>query len=195
MSPPPTPPIDASAAARLLAHMVEAWLLAEPRSITTEEITDECNVRSGTPQSAGVRLRQAVDAGPSTSQPGEYRASICTAGQSIGAGMDAANDPDIGSGPGRIGSSDGGPGGLQDAGSGCLDGPGRGGVCPRGVASRALEPRLAPSARAVRADGHVGDRCRWLLRPGGLQRWVAARAQGHDGASGAAFSARAPPRR
>jgi hypothetical protein len=39
--------------------MVEAWLVAEPRSITTEEITDERDDRSGTPQSAGVRLRQA----------------------------------------------------------------------------------------------------------------------------------------
>ena len=26
--------------------MVEAWLVAEPRSITTEEIVDECNDRS-----------------------------------------------------------------------------------------------------------------------------------------------------
>ena len=47
----------------------------------------------------------------------------------------------------------------------------------------------------LRADGDFGHRCRWLLRPGGLQRWIAARTQGHDGASGAAFSARAPPRR
>src|SRR6266481_5153441 len=175
--------------------MVEAWLVAEPRSISTEEITDERNDRSGTPESAGVRIRQAVDAGPGTPQPGKYGAPIRAARQSVGAGMDAANDPDIGSGPGRIGSSDGGPGGLQDAGSGCLDGSGGGGVCSRGVASGTLEPRLAPPSRAVRADGHVGDRCGWLLRPSGLQRWVAARAQGHNGSSRAAFSARAPPRR
>jgi len=50
----------------LVAHMVEAWLVAEPRAITTEEITDECNDRSGTSESAGVRLRQTVDASPST---------------------------------------------------------------------------------------------------------------------------------
>src|ERR1022692_4919663 len=137
----------------------------------------------------------AVDAGPSAPQPGEYGASVCAARQSAGAGLDAANDPDIGSGPGSIGSSDGGPGGLQDAGSRCLDGPSGSGVCSGGVAPRALEPRLAPPARAVRADGHVGDRCRWLLRPGGLQRWVAPRTEGYDGSSRAAFSARAPPRR
>src|ERR1700683_5202090 len=136
--------------------MVEAWLGAEPRLITAEEITDECNDRSGTPQSAGVRVRQAVDAGPGTAQPGEYGASICIARQGAGAGLDAANDPDIGSGLRGVGSSDGRPGGLQDAGSGCLDGSGGGGVCPRGVAPGALEPRLAPSARAVRADGYVG---------------------------------------
>src|ERR1017187_9371335 len=173
--------------------MGQAWLRPAPRAITTEELTDECNDRSGTPESAGVRLHPAVDACPGTPQPGEYGTSICAARQSAGAGLDAANDPDIGSGPGCVGSPDGGPGGLQDAGSRCLDGPGGSGVCARGVAPGALEPRLAPPARAVRADGHVGDRCRWLLRSGGLQRWVITWAQGHDGTSGAAFSARAPP--
>src|SRR5271165_2342890 len=175
--------------------MVEGWLVAEPRSIATEEITDECNDRSQASQSTGLRVRSAVDAGPSAPQPREYGASICAARQSIGAGMDAANDPDIGSGPGRIGSSDGGPGGLQDVGGRCLDGTSRSGVCPRGVASRALEPRLAPVARTVRADGDLGYRCRWLLRPGGLQRWIITWAQRDNGSSGAAFSARAPPRR
>ena len=58
-SPPPTPPIDAVAAAQLLANMVEAWLVAEPRSITTEEITDECNGRSEAPESTGLRVRSA----------------------------------------------------------------------------------------------------------------------------------------
>src|ERR1022692_314487 len=137
----------------------------------------------------------AVDAGPSAPQPGEYGASVCAARQSIGAGMDAANDPDNGSGPGGIGSSDGGPGGLQDAGSRCLDGSSGSGVCTRGVAPRALEPRLAPPARAVCADGDLGHRCRWLLRPGGLQRWIITWAQRDNGSSRAAFSARAPPRR
>src|SRR5260370_37764912 len=149
MSPPPTAPIDASAAARLLANMVEAWLVAEPRSITTEEITDECNDRSEAPESTGTRICSAVDAGPSAPQPGEYRASICAARQSTGAGMDAANEPDIGSGLGCIGSSDGGPGGLQDVGGGCLDGTSGSGVRARGVALCALDTRLAPVARAV----------------------------------------------
>jgi hypothetical protein len=39
--------------------MVEAWLVAEPRSITTEEITDECNDRSEAPESTGLRVRSA----------------------------------------------------------------------------------------------------------------------------------------
>jgi hypothetical protein len=39
--------------------MVEAWLVAELRSITTEEITDERNDRSAAPESAGVCLRAA----------------------------------------------------------------------------------------------------------------------------------------
>jgi hypothetical protein len=148
-----------------------------------------------TPQSPGVRVRQAVDPCPSAPQPGEYGASICAARQGIGAGLDAANDPDIGSGPRGVGSANGGSGGLQDAGGRCLDGPGRGGVCPGSVAVGPLESRLAPTSGVVRVDGHVGDRCRRMLRPGGLQRWVAAGLKGHDGAGGAAFSARAPPRR
>src|ERR1017187_9560731 len=163
--------------------MVEAWLVPEPRAIITEETTHERNDRSETPESAGVRLRPAVDAGPGTPQPGEYGASICAARQSVGAGLDAANDPDIGSGPWSIGSSDGGPGGLQDAGGRCLDGPSGSSVCPRGVALGALEPRLAPPARTVRADGDLGHRCRWLLRPGGLQRWIITWAQRDNGSS------------
>src|ERR1039457_7336763 len=109
--------------------MLEAWLVAEPRSITTEEITDECNDRSKAPQSAGVRVRATVDAGPSAPQSGEHRTSICAARQSVGAGLDAANDPDIGSGPWSIGSSDCGPGRLQDVGSRCIDGTSGSGVC------------------------------------------------------------------
>src|ERR1700730_16020852 len=194
MSPPPTPPIDASAAARLLANMAEAWLVAEPRVITTEEITDECNNPSEAPQSSSLRIRSAVDPGSGASQPGEHRASICAAREGIGAGLDAANDPDIGSGSGRIGSTNHGPGGLQDTGGRCLDGSSGSGICARGVAPRPLEPRLAPPARTVRADGYVGDRCRRVLRPGGFQRRATTWSEGDHGSSGASFSARAPPR-
>jgi len=87
--------------------MVEAWLVAELRSITTEEMPDECNDRSGTPESAGLGVCQAVDACPSAPQPGEYGASIRAARQSIGIGLDAANDPDVGSGPWSVRSSNG----------------------------------------------------------------------------------------
>ena len=69
-------------------------------------VTDECKIEKD--RTGGRRLRSAVDAGPGAPQPGEYRASICAARQSISAGMDAANDPDIGSGLGVSGAQSAG---------------------------------------------------------------------------------------
>jgi hypothetical protein len=92
---------------------------------------------------AYVYVRQSTLAQVRHNQESTERQSICAARQSAGAGLDAANDPDIGSGPRRIGNSDGGTGRLQVAGCRRLDGPGGGGVCPRGVAPRALEPGTA----------------------------------------------------
>src|SRR6267378_1519399 len=48
---------------------------------------------------------------------------------------------------------------------------------------------------AVCADTDSRNRRRWLLRSSGFQRWTVVGAQGDDGASGVALSARAPPGR
>src|SRR6267378_4078741 len=58
-----------------------------------------------------------------------------------------------------------------------------------------LECGLASAVAAVCADTDSRNRRRWLLRSSGFQRWTVVGAQGDDGASGVALSARAPPGR
>src|SRR6267143_1502731 len=55
----------------------------------------------------------------------------------------------------------------------------------------------APEGAGIGLDRrcHLHTRRRWLLRSSGFQRWTVVGAQGDDGASGVALSARAPPGR
>src|SRR5260370_30183336 len=93
------------------------------------------------------------------------------------------------------GIRDGEAGGLQDLGGGGLDGTSRRGVCVGGLAVGALKPRLASTAGVVRAHRNAGDRRRWLLRSGGLQRRIVTRIEGRNGPGRTTLFARAPPGR
>jgi hypothetical protein len=180
--------------ATLLANMLIALVDADSSFMSTQA-NDEHPDHQRAPQQAGVHLRASVDPGAGAPQPGEHRTPIRPAGQGVGPGVAATIGTCAGPGSGPVGRPDERARGLQDLGVGRGDGPGRRGVCAGSVASGAVEPRLAPPAGAVRADAHAGDRCRWLLRPGRLQRRAAVGSEGHDGAGRAAFSARAPPGR
>src|SRR3974377_4765 len=188
-------PTNFQLASVVVANMLENWLDFSPTALTTAEVIDEPeNLRTAEEQ-ASLHLRASVNPCASAPPSGEHRASVCTATEGDGAGLERNVDPHPRSGFGNIRCPYDGPHGLQDPGSGCFDGPGGRGVCLGGFATGALECRLAPAPRVVCADAHPRDRRGWLLRSGGLQRWFIAGTQGNDGTSGVALYPRAPPGR
>src|SRR5438874_2378145 len=188
-------PIDVGLGGVLLANMLVAWLDGHPRILPTGEVTDESQDPGTSPEQTGLHLLTPVDTEPSPPPSGEHGATVCTAREGIGTGLERIPDPHAGSGPGEDGYRDGEAGGLQDVGGGGLDGPSGRGVCVGGLAAGALKSRLASSVGVVRAHRNAGDRRRWLLRSGGLQRWIVAGIEGRHGPGRTTFFARAPPRR
>src|SRR5664279_1443724 len=179
----------------LIANMLIDMIDCEPTPVSCTELSHEHEDHANPPEQASVYLCAPVDACPSAPQPGEHRAPVRAQGQSADIGL--APEINKGAGPRSwpVGGTDEWPRGLQDAGSRCVNGPSRSSVCPGGIAPGTLQSGLASITRTVRSDPHIGDRCRRLLRPWGLQRWVVAWPQRNDGSGRTSFFARAPPGR
>src|SRR6516162_4064052 len=188
-------PIDVRVGGLLLANMLVAWLDDDPKVSSAGEASHEFQDHRTPPEPTSLRVFTPVDPQPSPPPSGEHGASVCTAPEGAGTGLDGILDPHAGSGPGQDGYRNGSTGGLQDLGGGGLDGASGGGVCLGGLAAGALESRLASAFGAVRTHRNAGDRRRWLLRSGGFQRRIVARIEGCHGPGRASFFARAPPRR
>src|SRR6266496_3044869 len=188
-------PIDVGLGGVLLANMLVAWLDGNPTILPTGEATDESQDPGTSPEQTGVHLLTPVDTEPSPPPSGKHRATVRTAREGTGTGLERIPDPHAGSGPGEDGHRDVEAGGLQDPGGGGLDGASWRGVCPGGLAAGTLQSRLASSAGVVRVHRNAGDRRRWLLRSGGLQRRIVARIEGRNGPGRTTFFARPPPGR
>src|ERR1041384_3068284 len=142
-------PIDVGLGGVLLANMLAAWLDGHPEVLPMGEATDESQDPGTSPEQTGIHLLTPVDTEPSPPPSGEHGATIRTAREGTGTGLERIPDPHAGSGPGEDGHRDVATGGLQDLGGGGLDGASRCGVCVRGLAVGALKSRLASSAGVV----------------------------------------------
>src|SRR5215469_8098126 len=189
-------PIDVRLGGLLLANMLAAWLDDDPKVLSTGEASShEFQDRRTSPEPTSLRVFTPVDTVPGPPPSGEHGASVCTAREGAGTGLERIPDPHAGPGPGQDGYRNGSTRGLQDLGDRGLDGAGGGGVCLGGLAAGTLQSRLASASGAVRPHRNAGDRRRWLLRSGGFQRRIVARIEGRDGPGRASFFTRAPPRR
>src|ERR1700757_4063733 len=188
-------PIDVGLGGVLLANMLVAWLDSDSNVLPTGEAVDESQDRRTSPEPTSVHLFTPVDAEPSPPPSGEHGTSVRTAREGAGTGLERIPDPHAGSGSWEDRHRNGEAGGLQDLGGRGLDGASRRRVCVGGLAAGALQPRLASSAGIVRVHRNAGDRRRWLLRSGGLQRRIVARIEGRNGPGRTTFFARAPPGR
>src|SRR5215472_16095644 len=185
--------IDARLGGVLLANMLAGWLDGDPKVLPTAETADELEDRRTSPEQTGLHLSTPVNPWPSTPPSGEHPAPVCTA--RVGTGLERIPDPHPRPGLGKVWDRNGGARGLQDLGCGCLHGSGGRGVCLGSLATGPLQPRLASTVGAMCAHRNPGDRRRWLLRSGGLQRRIVARLEGDNGAGRVTFFARPPPGR
>src|SRR5712691_8687236 len=144
-------PIDVGLGGILLANMLVAWLDGDPKVLPTEEAVDESQDRRTSPEQTSLHLLTPVDAEPSSPPSGEHGASVRTAREGAGTGLERIPNPHAGSGSGEDGYGDGGTGGLQDLGGGGLDGASGRSVCVGGLTAGALESRLASAPGVVRA--------------------------------------------
>src|SRR5258707_14436519 len=136
-------PIDVGLGGVLLANMLVAWLDGHPRVLPTGEATDESQDPGTSPEQTGLHLLTPVDTEPSPPPSGEHGATVCTAREGTGTGLERIPDPHAGSGSGEDGHGDGEAGGLQNLGGGGLDGARRGGGFVWGLPAGALKPRPA----------------------------------------------------
>src|ERR1019366_7962188 len=173
--------------------MLEGWRAGDPLIWSTAETADEPPDCRTSPEQTCLHLLTPVDTWSSTPPSGEHGAPVCTAREGAGTGLERIPDPHPRPGPGEDGYRDGGEGGLQDLGGGYLDGSSGCGICIGSLAIGALKPGLASAAGAGCAHHHTGDRRRWLLRSGGLQRRIVARIERDHGRT--SLFARAPPGR
>ena len=170
-----TVPIDVKLGGVLLANMLAGWLEGNSNFSVTEEAADEPEDYGTPPEQTCLHLSAPVNAGASAPSSGEHGTPVCPAREGAGTGLERASDPHSRPGSGDVRSTSDGAGRLQDPRSGGLDGSGGRGVCIGGVATGALEFRLASIVGVVRAHRNAGDRRRWLLRSGGFQRRIVAR--------------------
>src|SRR6516162_4372789 len=136
-------PIDVRLGGLLLANMLAAWLDDNPKVLSTGEASHESQDRRTSPEPTSLRVFTPVDAVPSPPPSGEHGASVRTAREGAGTGLERIPDPHAGSGPGQDGHRNGSTGGLQDLGGGGLDGASGRGVCLGGLAAGTLESGLA----------------------------------------------------
>src|SRR2546425_2490043 len=188
-------PLDASLGGVLLANMLAGWLDGNPEALSTAEIANEPQNYRASSEQTGLHLSTPVHSGAGTPPSGEHGTSVRPARESCGTGLERAPHPHPRPGLGKDGDRDDGARGLQDPGGGCFDESGGRGFCIGSFPAGPLESRLASTAGTVCAHLHVGDRRRWLLRSGGLQRRASAWFEGDHGSSGVTFFARAPPGR
>src|ERR1700733_1893166 len=186
-------PIDVELGGAFLANMLACWLDGDRESSFSVEVADEYHDQRAAPEQDRLCLCTPVDAGAGPSPSGEHGAPVCSERESLGTRLERFDGSDSGPGSGQVRSTDNGPGGFQDTGGGSLDGTGGRSVCAGGLATGALEFRLASFAGVVCADRYVGDRRRWLLQPGRFQRRPSFGIKGDDGSSRTSFVARAPP--
>src|SRR5262245_35028199 len=97
------PAIDAGLGGMLLANMIEAWLVGNPDGVTTVEAANELQNHGTTPQQAGLHLYPPVHAGSGAAPPGEHGASVCSARDGAGTGVERIGDPHARPGPGNDG--------------------------------------------------------------------------------------------
>src|ERR1035437_1231686 len=126
--------VDVESGGVLLANMLAGWLDANGESSLSVEAADEYHDQRAAPEQDRVCVCASVDAGAGSSPSGEHGASVCSAGESTGHGLERAVGSDFGWGPGQVRSTDNGTGGFQDSGSGSLDGPGGRSFCAGGFA-------------------------------------------------------------
>src|SRR5437762_9182582 len=165
-----TVPIDVKLGGVLLANMLAGWLEGNSNFSVTEEAADEPEDYGTPPEQTCLHLSAPVNAGASAPSSGEHGTPVCPAREGAGTGLERASDPHSRPGSGDVRSTSDGAGRLQDPRSGGLDGSGGRGVCIGGVATGALEFRLASIVGVVRAHRNAGDRRRWLLQPSRFQR-------------------------
>src|SRR6267154_3409431 len=109
----------------LLANMLEAWLDAQPNFLATTEVSNESQDLRRPPEQTDLHLHSTVDDRSSAAPSGEHRAPVCATRESPGVGLERNGDSDPGSGPGNVGNSDNGTGGLQNPGGRCFHETGR----------------------------------------------------------------------
>src|SRR5215469_8980356 len=124
-------PIDVRVGGLLLANMLAGWLDDDPKVLSTGEASHESQDHRTSPEPTSLHLSTSVDAQPSPPPSGEHGASVCTASEGAGTGLERIPDPHAGSGPGQDGYRNGSTGGLQDFGGGGLNGASGGGICLR----------------------------------------------------------------
>src|SRR5260370_12083791 len=100
----------------LLANMLAAWLDSAPDMFASTEALDELQDHRTSSEQTRLCVCAPVDDGASPAPSGEHRASVCSTSEGAGLGLERSGDPYSGPGSGRIGSTDGGTGGLQNLG-------------------------------------------------------------------------------
>src|SRR6516165_779581 len=185
-------PIEAGLGGVLVANMLEAWLASNPDGVSGTEAANELQDHRTTPEQTGLYLCPPVDECSSAPPSGKHGAPVCTASNGAGTGLERIGDSYTRPGPRHDGDRDEPAGRFQDSGGGCLHGPSGCGVCAGSFTVGAFESRLASAVGAVRADRHVGDRRRRMLRSVGFQRRIVVGIEGDHGPGRTPFFARAP---
>jgi hypothetical protein len=187
---------DLAKAGAIVADMVVSFLAAGGLSANAEEPDDsppqDCRPA---PLEAGVHLYPAIDAGSGALQPGEHGPAVQPGQQGVVAGVGSGEDPGPRPRSRPVRSRRQRPDRLQDLGQRRGDGPDRRDLVAGGVTTCAIEPGLAPPARAVRDHRYPRHRRGWRVPSRRIQRRLGSRDEGHVRPGGAAHHPRAPPRR
>src|SRR5262244_3574119 len=91
-------PIDVRLGGLLLANMLAAWLDDDPKVLSTREASHESQDHRTSPEPTSLRVFTPVDAVPSPPPSGEHGASVCTAREGAGTGLERIPDPHAGKG-------------------------------------------------------------------------------------------------
>ena len=188
-------PIDTQVLATLVANMIQAYLTGTPSPSRTEEVFhDNASNPVASPED-GVRVRAAIDDGAGTEPSGEYRAAICSEGQGTRAGMAGHEHAYLGRGSGNLGCQQQRSRRLQEVAGRGVAGRSRSRVRLGGLASGAVQRRLAPFDRDLCLDRHADRRRGRLLQSRGFQRRSFAWPEGPDVSGRITFPPPPPPGR
>src|SRR5215469_1439167 len=142
-------PFDVELAGLLVANMLSAWLDNEVVGKATETAHEPSQNHRASPQPVRLCLPPAVNPWPSASPSREHGTSVCAARESTGTGLERSFDPHSRWRPGQVRIADGRTPGLQDLGSGCVNGTSGRSVCLGSFPAIALRPGLASAPGAV----------------------------------------------